>query len=43
MIDLDLNNSTRGQFLRNTGKGVVGLAVGGSVLAMAEGVAFGQT
>ena len=40
MLDLD---STRGQFLRNTGKGVVGLAVGGSVLAMAEGVAFGQT
>lgn len=36
-------DSTRGQFLRNTGKGAVGLVVGGSVLAMAEGVAFGQT
>lgn len=36
-------DSTRGQFLRNTGKGAVGLVVGGTVLAMAEGVAFGQT
>lgn len=40
MHDFD---STRAQFLRNTGKGAVGLAVGGTVLAMAEGVAFGQT
>ena len=40
MHDFD---STRAQFLRNTGKGAVGLVVGGSVLAMAEGVAFGQT
>jgi hypothetical protein len=36
-------DSTRGQFLRNTGKGVVGLAVGGTLLAATEGVAFGQT
>jgi hypothetical protein len=40
MIDFD---STRSQFLRNTGKGVVGLAAGGTLLAMTEGVAFGQT
>jgi hypothetical protein len=40
MPDFD---STRAQFLRNTGKGAVGLAVGGTVFAMAEGVAFGQT
>jgi hypothetical protein len=36
-------DSTRAQFLRNTGKGAVGLVVGGTVFAMAEGVAFGQT
>jgi len=42
MIDIDFD-STRAQFLRNTGKGAVGLAVGGSLLAMTEGVAFGQT
>ena len=40
MIEFD---STRGQFLRNTGKGAVGLVAGGSLLAMTEGVAFGQT
>jgi hypothetical protein len=40
MNDFD---STRAQFLRNTGKGAVGLAIGGSLLAMTEGVAFGQT
>ena len=36
-------DSTRGQFLRNTGKGAVGLVAAGSLLAMTEGVAFGQT
>ena len=40
MIELE---GTRADFLRNTGKGAVGLVVGGTVLAMAEGVAFGQT
>jgi hypothetical protein len=40
MFDLE---STRGQFLRNSGKGAIGLVAGGSVLAMAQGVAFGQT
>jgi rubrerythrin len=40
MIELE---GTRADFLRNTGKGAVGLVVGGSVLALAEGVAFGQT
>ena len=40
MNDFD---STRGQFLRNTGKGAVGLVAAGSLLAMTEGVAFGQT
>jgi hypothetical protein len=34
-------NSTRGDFLRTTGKGAVGLVAGGTVLAMAQGVAFG--
>jgi rubrerythrin len=42
MTEFDFD-STRGQFLRNTGKGAVGLAVGGTLLAMTEGVAFGQT
>ena len=37
------HDSTRASFLRNTGKGAVGLVVGGSVLATATGVAFGQT
>ena len=41
-FDVDLS-STRGDFLRNTGKGAVGLVVGGTVLAMTHGVAFGQT
>lgn len=40
MIELE---GTRADFLRTTGKGAVGLVVGGTVLAMAEGVAFGQT
>jgi hypothetical protein len=40
MTDFD---STRGQFLRNTGKGAVGLVAAGSLIAMTEGVAFGQT
>lgn len=40
MMDFD---STRGEFLRNTGRGAVGLAVGGGLLALTEGVAFGQT
>ncbi len=39
-MDLD---KTRGEFLRYTGKGAVALVAGGSMLAMAEGVAFGQT
>ena len=42
MIDMDFD-STRSQFLRNTGKGAVALAAGGTLLAMTEGVAFGQT
>jgi hypothetical protein len=40
MTDFD---STRAQFLRNTGKGAVGLVAAGSLIAMTEGVAFGQT
>lgn len=35
-------NSTRGDFLRTTGKGAIGLVAGGTVLAMAQGVAFGE-
>jgi len=39
MTDLD---STRGQFLRNSAKGTVGLVAGGSLLAMTTGSAFAQ-
>ena len=38
-----MDDSTRAAFLRNTGMGAVGLVAGGSVLAMAQGVAFGQS
>jgi rubrerythrin len=43
MFEFDGTGATRADFLRNTGKGAIGLVAGGSVLAMAQGVAFGQT